>query len=190
MKKALALTMSMVLLLCAACAWAEEQPLTLEQLGGMQWSFSSGVGGWSTDMRTAADGTFSGEYHDSEMGEIGENYPNGTVYGCAFKGQMSLLEQLDAHSWKVRIDKLEIDGTLDEESIDDGIRYVTSKPYGISEGDEMVLYLPGTPIDMLSEDMQMWAHVLEQDPKPSALVDWFLSSAKNESGFVGYTIEE
>jgi hypothetical protein len=103
---------------------------------------------------------------------------------------MSLLEQLDAHSWKVRIDKLEIDGTLDEESIDDGIRYVTSKPYGISEGDEMVLYLPGTPIDVLSEDMQMWAHVLEQDPKPSALVDWFLSSAKNESGFVGYTIEE
>lgn len=190
MKKALALTMSMVLLLCAAWAWAEEQPLTLEQLGDMQWSFSSGVGGWSTDMRTTADGTFSGEYHDSEMGEIGENYPNGTVYGCAFKGQMSLLEELDAHSWKVRIDKLEIDGTLDEESIDDGIRYVTTTPYGISEGDEMVLYLPGTPIDVLSEDMQMWAHVLEQDPKPSALEDWFLSSAKNESGFVGYSINE
>ncbi len=190
MKRTLALALTLVLLLCASCAWAEEQPLTLEQLGGMEWSFSSGVGGWSTDMRTAADGTFSGEYHDSEMGETGDNYPNGSVYGCAFKGQLSLLEQLDEHSWKVRIDKLEIDGTVNEESIDDGIRYVVSAPNGITEGDEMVLYLPGTPIDVLSEDMQMWAHVLEQDPKPTALEDWFLSSAKNESGFVGYTIDE
>ena len=41
--------------------------------------FSSGAGGWSTELKVADDGTFTGAYHDSEMELTGENYPNGTV---------------------------------------------------------------------------------------------------------------
>ena len=72
------------------------------------------------------------------------------------------------------------------ESIVDEIRYVPTEPYGISEGDEMLLYCPGTPVSVLSEDMQLWAHVLDQETPPLALETWFLSSEKNDSGFVGY----
>ena len=176
----------LALALCAACAFAEAEAPTLEALSGLEWSFSSGAGGWSTDMRIAEDGSFSGEFHDSEMGEIGEGYPDGTLYGCSFTGQLSILEQADEYAWKVRIDRLEMDGTPGDESIDEGIRFVTMEPYGISEGDEMLLYLPGTPVDALTEDMQMWAHIAFQEETTDALENWFMYSEANESGFVGY----
>ena len=49
--------------------------------------FCSGAGGWSTGLKLNADGTFSGEYHDSNMGETGDGYPNGTMYECTFSGK-------------------------------------------------------------------------------------------------------
>ena len=32
----------------------------------------------------------------------------------------------------------------------------------------------------------MWAHILDEETPPTELEDWFLSSEKNDSGFVGY----
>lgn len=187
MKKAL--VWILMLALCAGCALAEVEAPTLEQLSGLEWSFSSGVGAWSTDMRIAEDGSFSGEFHDGEMGEADEAYPNGTIYGCSFTGALSILEQVSDYSWKVRIDRLEMDGTPGDESIEEDVRYVTSEPYGITEGDEMLLFVPGTPVDMLTEDMQMWSHIIFEEVKPETLNDWFLYSEANESGFVGYSDE-
>ena len=69
--------------------------------------------------------------------------------------------------------------------IEDGIRYVWVDSVGLSEGDEMLLYRPGTPVSMLSEDMRFWAHVPNQEDPSSELENWFLSSELNESGFVG-----
>ena len=190
MKKALAWLLTLALALCAAGACAEEEALTFESLAGLEWSFSSGAGGWSTEMRLDAEGAFSGEFHDSEMGEMDDAYPHGTLYGCSFTGRFTPPEPVDEYSWVVRVDSLTIDGTVGEESIDDGIRYVTTDPYGISEGDEMRLFRPGTPVDMLNEDMQMWAHLLWQEEAPTELEDWFLYSAANESGFVGYSLDD
>ena len=186
MKRTIAVLLSLMLLLCAACAFAEGESLTLEQLDGLEWSFSSGAGGWSTDMRIAEDGLFSGEYHDSEMGEAGDDYPNGTVYSSAFTGQLSTLEQADEYAWKVRVDQLSLEQAPGEETIDEGIRFVTVEPYGITEGDEMLLYQPGTPVDVLTEDMRIWTHLYEEEGAPKELENWFMYSEKNESGFVGY----
>ena len=186
MKKLFAVILTLALLLCAASAFSETE-MSFEELKGLEWTFSSGAGAWSTDLRILEDGSFSGEYHDSEMGETGENYPNGTVYGCSFTGRMSLAGQLDEYAWKLRVDALSMDeGQLDE-AIEDGIRYVTIDPYGISEGDEMILYRPGTPVEVLSEDMRYWAHVIDPEQSPSELETWFLMSEKNDSGFVGYS---
>ena len=35
-------------------------------------------------MYIRADGSFSGEYHDSDMGSVGPGYPGGTMYQCVF----------------------------------------------------------------------------------------------------------
>ena len=189
MKKALALLLGLALLLSAVCAGAEEEALTFEDVAGLEWSFSSGAGAWSTDLRIAEDGSFSGEFHDSEMGEAEEDYPNGTVYYCGFSGQMTLMEQVDDYSWKIHIDSLALDEEPGVETIDEDLRFVTTEPYGISEGDDLLLFLPGTPVDVLTEDMQMWAHLFDMEEKPEALEDWLLYSEKNESGFVGFEFD-
>lgn len=187
MKRTVIMILCLALLLPVMGAWAEAP--SFDRMAELNWSFTSGAGGWSTDLRISPDGTFMGEFHDSEMGDAAEAYPQGTVYLCSFTGQMTLEQQVDAYSWQVRIDRLTLSEAPEHETIDDGIRYVTSTPYGISEGDTMRLYLPGTPIEMLTEDMRMWAHLYALDEAPTELQDWFLYSEANESGFVGYSMD-
>lgn len=184
MKKACVWMLSLALALAAIGAWAEPDAL-FETLAGLEWCFSSGVGGWSTDMRMQADGSFTGEFHDSEMGETGDGYPYGTIYGCSFNGQMAVVGQVDENTWKLRVERLEMDEGQVPEAIEEGIRFVTAEPYGLSEGDEMLLYRPGTPVGVLSEEMRFWAHVLDREAPVDQLDAWFLSSEKNDSGFVG-----
>lgn len=184
MKKTMAMILSLALLLCACAAWAEGDVPSLEALAGLEWSFSSGAGAWSTDLRLSADGSFAGEYHDSEMSEAADEYPNGTVYCCAFTGRMSLVKMADDGAWAVRVDSLTLEKATGEESVDEGIRFVTTEPYGIREGDELRLFRPGTPVDALTEDMRIWAHVLGEDA-PETLETWFMYGEQSESGFVG-----
>ena len=171
-----------ITLSAAVCAGAETVD-PLDEIEGQSFTFSSGAGGWSTDLIFGEDGSFTGDYHDSEMGETGEGYPNGSVYFCSFKGRISPVEQVDDHCWKVRVDELEEDEA--SEMIEDSIRYVPAESYGLTEGDEMLLYSPGTPVSVLSEDMQFWAHVLNPSDEEE-LENWFLYSEQNDSGFVGY----
>ena len=182
MKKGFALVLVLSLLAMAAACCAEAP--VFETLSGLEWSFCSGVGAWSTELLILADGSFTGRYHDSEMGESADEYPDGTVYFCSFSGRMSLVGQPDSNTWEIRVDELNKDPA--EESIGDGTRYVPSEPYGLSEGDVMLLYAPGTPAASLSEEMQLWAHLLDQETPPPELEEWFLCSEANDSGFVGY----
>ncbi|MBQ3270703.1 MAG: hypothetical protein IJH09_12385 [Clostridia bacterium] len=188
MKKMFAWILTVMLLAAFTTAMAEQDDALFAQLEGTEWTFSSGAGGWSTDMRILPDGSFSGEFHDSEMGEFADEYPNGTVYGCSFTGQMSVIGQVDENTWKLRVDALKVDESQPEEAIDEGIRFVFAEPYGITEGDELALYQPGTPLEGFTEEMLLWAHLLG-DERPAELEDWFLYSEQYDSGFVGYAAE-
>ncbi len=189
MRKLLVLFLGLALLFGIG-AFAEGEAPSFERLAGLQWEFSSGAGGWSTLLRIAADGSFSGNFHDSEMGEIADDYPNGTVYVCAFTGQMSGLEQVDGHTWRVHVDSVTPEEAPGRETIDDGVRFVTNEPYGIAADDDMRIYLPGSPIEGFTEDMRMWAHLLGEADSAATTEDWFLYSPKNETGFVGYPAED
>ena len=181
MKKVFLLVVCLAVAL-SAVSFAEEN--LFETLSGLDWSFSSGVGGWETYLLIKADGSFVGDYHDSEMGETADEYPNGTVYFCTFSGRMSLAGQVDENTWKIHIDSLEAD--KGQEMIENEIRYVPTDVYGLSAGDDMLLYAPGTPVSVFTEEMLMWTHMLDQEETPVTLDNWFLSSEKNDSGFVGY----
>ena len=175
--------------LTAALGCAEAADALFETLEGLEWSFCSGAGAWSTDMRIFADGSFSGEFHDGEIGEDGEAYPYGTVYICDFTGKLSVVERQDENTWKLRVEALAIDESRPEEVIEDGVRFVRAEPYGLAEGGEMLLYAPGTPLTAIPEDMRFWTHALDLENPPETLEDWFLSSEENGSGFVSWRPE-
>lgn len=184
MKKVIAIIVSLTLLF-SACVFAEETEPDFAMFSGMEWSFLSGAGAWSTDMRILEDGSFWGEYHDSEMGEAAESYPDGTVYCCSFSGKMSFAGRADEYSWNVSVYELKVSEEIGTEYVDDGLRFVITEPYGLSEGDTMRLYRPGTPTSLFSEDMLLWAHVYGEGGAAAELESWFLCSENNGSGFVG-----
>ena len=183
MKRIMALLIALMMTLGAAAAFAEAPEENLfETLAGLEWSFSSGVGAWSTDLTIQADGTFTGEYHDSEMGDAEEKYPNGTVYVCRFSGKMSVAEKTDDKTWKIRVEQLEKEPM--EETIEDGVRYVTSSPYGVDQAETVTVFLPGTPVAGLPEELLFWTHLQETDPDAAVLPFYVIWSEADGAGFI------
>lgn len=123
---------------------------------GIEMSFLSGAGGWSSELKLFPDGTFSGSYHDSELGSVGDEYPNGTVYVCAFRGKFSGIKKINDYSYSMDLDEIFLEKNVDEEWIEDGVRYVASGPYGIADGNEFVFYLPEAPVSEMNEDFLSW----------------------------------
>ena len=80
----------------AATEASETTPTEIVQLPlpeeTAEFSFLSGAGAWRTVMTLNRDGTFTGWYLDSEMGEIGKGYPHGSAYTCTFSGKFKNIE--------------------------------------------------------------------------------------------------
>ena len=188
MMKKTAVAAMIAIMLLMTLASAETAP-SFEEFSDLEWSFMSGAGGWATYMYIAPDGTFTGNYHDSEIGETGDGYSLGTLYGCAFHGRLTLGEQLDEYTWKVHVDEVELDEGQVPEAIEDDMRYVTTDPYGIKAGSDMLLYLPGTPVDVLPEGFLLWAHLLGDDI-PAELPYYGLYDEAEDTGFIGEPMVE
>ena len=186
MKKLICTLLIGVMLLSLSSGMAETQ-LSFADLSHLEWTFSSGVGAWYTCMWMQEDGTFTGEFHDSEMGEVGEGYAEGTVYGCLFHGKMSLGEQVDEYTWKLHVDELALDEGQVPEVIEEEMRFVTTEPYGLKAGQDMLLYLPGTPVDKIPEGFIPWAHLDAYGEDVKELPYYGLYDPQEESGFIGDT---
>ena len=133
----------------------EPQLIVDESLFPMDFYFSSGVGGWGTIMTLERDFSFYGSFHDSDMGDMTDAYPNGTCYVSIFHGNFQVLSQIDEYSYSLELTRVETetaDGTI---WIEDGIRYIACEAYGL-EGTEYVLYLPETPMEQLPEALIPW----------------------------------
>lgn len=126
--------------------------------------FSSGAGGWSTDIEVAEDGTFTGSFHDSDMGSTGEGYPNGTVYLCNFSGKFSDPEPTEkpyVYSMKLLEMQIENKDKTGTQEIEDETLFVYSDPYGFDHADEFLIYMPGTPMSDMSEACRSWLPLSE-----------------------------
>ena len=55
-------------------------PAELPDVFPMELIFSSGAGAWRTTLTLNRDGSFSGSFRDSDMGDRTDDYTNGTVY--------------------------------------------------------------------------------------------------------------
>jgi hypothetical protein len=127
-----------------------------------EFSFLSGAGAWRTVITLNRDGTFTGRYLDSEMGETGEGYPKGSAYICDFSGKFENIKKVDEYSYQMTLTGIKTEKPVGEEWIEDGIRYVASDPHGLNDPineqtcTEFIFYLPDTPIDQVPEEFLIW----------------------------------
>lgn len=118
--------------------------------------FASGAGGWSTEITLNPDGTFTGDYHDSDMGNTGDGFPYGTVYICRFNGKFSQPEPINDYVYLMRLEYIEADEEPNIVTYENGIRCITSYPYGFDDGDEFFVYMPDTPVSCLPTEFMSW----------------------------------
>ena len=123
---------------------------------GTEFYFSSGAGAWYTSLILNEDGSFTGSYHDSEMGDVGEGYPHGSVYTSEFSGRFTNIEKINSYSYRMTLEYVETEKPAGEEWIEEERRYVASEPYGIAGGEEFILYLPETPAVAVEGPFLTW----------------------------------
>lgn len=129
--------------------------------GKMKLLFASGAGAWGSMMTLYSDGSFEIDYHDTDMGGSGKGFES-TVYICNAKGKFKDFVKIDDYTYSMKLDFVETEKMVGEEWIgefDDGakVRFVASVPFGISDGEDFVFYLPGAPIKAIDEEFLSWS---------------------------------
>ena len=151
--------------------------------------FSSGVGGWRTAITINNDGSFSGNFHDSDMGITGEGYPNGTVSECKFEGKFTNIYQISNYAFSLTLESITTDNEQGHTYIKDGTLYETTYPYGLvninesGENKEFILYTPEAPIDKLPEMFLTWWPLRSNEEPLEKLSLYGLLNKKDEYGF-------
>ena len=127
-------------------------------MDGITFGFYSGVGAWETTLKVAPDGSFKGQFNDANMGEDGEGYKNGTIYECAFTGKFSAAEKVDDTSYSAKVEALDYEKEKNgsDHYIEDQTLHIMTDPYGLSLGDDIVIYTPGKKTSELSEGFMSW----------------------------------
>ena len=159
---------------------------TFADVSDIEFTFASGAGGWSTYLYIEEDGTFYGNFHDSDMGCTGEGYPGGTIYYCDFSGKFTNPVKIDDYSYQFEIESLKCEKEEGEEEIIDERLYIYSYPYGLDDADKLYMYLPGKDTKDFSEELQMWLFLTDNEKE---LPFYALYNENPEYGFVGYQYE-
>lgn len=154
-----------------------EDDFSYKDMKNLEFSFSSGAGAWSTELYIEEDGKFHGIYHDTNAGETGEDYPNGTQYVSEFKGEFSNLIKVDNLTYKTTIKSITYNNKVGTQTIKDGVLYKYSEAYGLDNPKDMIFYLPDTRVSDLPEEFYTWI--------AGALYDYETNTEESELSFIG-----
>jgi len=172
----------------AAASTPDDQVFPL--IEGNTFTYTSGAGGWQTEIAISTDGSFTGTFHDMDMGDTDDAYPGGTMYECSFSGMFVVTGKIDPFTYELRLASLEIQGPADEERIVDGVRVISDSAYGIEGGEMFMLYSPGRETADLPEGFLEWIcmpHAWEKAPE--TLPFYGLYNAEEDTGFFAETAE-
>ena len=152
----------------------------------LEFYFASGAGGWRTFLNIEEDGSFFGEYSDSDMGSTGEGYPNGTYYYCKFNGKFTEAVKVNDYTYSMKIEEISCVNEPETSEIIDGILYYYATPYGMEGAEEVLIYLPGAPIAELPEEYLNWVCNDMVDPDAVELSFYGLYNVTEQNGFSSY----
>ena len=140
---------------------SEESTLLFSELSKYQFVFSSGAGAWQTMLNINEDGTFNGYYSDSDMGDIGEDHPNGVNYSSTFEGKFTTPKKVNDYTYSISIESMKLEKEAGTEEIIDGIKYIYTEPYGLDGAKEIYIYTPQAPIKELPEGFRSWVGYMD-----------------------------
>ena len=129
---------------------------SFESLKPFTFVFSSGAGAWSTTLTIQEDGSFSGQYSDSDAGSYSDAYPNGTQYLCDFTGQLSQPVIVNENTFSVKVEEMKFANQPGTEEIMNDVRVLYSECNGLAEGDELFIAVPGTPLEDIDAEYRSW----------------------------------
>ena len=109
--------------------------------------YASGAGGWGTYLTLQPDGSFTGDYGDSDAD---------TRYECKFEGRFTNTHQISDYCWAMTLGEVTIEKEKGTTWTEDGIHYIVAGPHGVSGGTDFLLYAPGTPVDMIPAPCRDW----------------------------------
>ena len=164
----------------------EESEFDFESLENVEFYFASGAGGWRTFLNIEGDGSFHGEHSDSDMGSIGEGYPNGTYYYCEFNGKFTNPVKVNDYTYSMKIEEISCVKEPETSEIIDEILYYYSTPYGLDGAEEVLIYLPGAPTSELPEEYLNWVRNDMVDPNALELPFYGLYNVTEKNGFSGH----
>lgn len=133
----------------------KQQKTIFQQIAGRDFWFTSGAGGWRTVMTINEDGTFSGKFTDSDMGDSGTDYPKGSMKISEFTGRLDNVQKVSATAYTMTVSQLDYN-PANVTTIVDGVREITVEPYGIGLNDAITIYLPGQEVDRNDATYRMW----------------------------------
>ncbi len=152
-----------------------------------QFEFSSGAGAWSTDFFIYPDGSFYGQYNDSDMGDIGEGYEEcGTRYVAVFSGHFTDLVKVGENAYEFSIKDITYRNEPGEERIAGGCRYIYSEAYGLCDTDKLKLYTKDTKLDDLSEETVSWIRMAIPEENPTVTGMYVIENVDQEEGITSF----
>lgn len=166
----------------------DEKKILLPISAPVDMVFSSGAGAWGTEMTLHPDGTFEGQYVDSDSGDIGENYNNGVTYIATFTGKFDDIEQVNDYAYRMILTEVNIEET--EEWIENGVKYIPSDVYGISGGDVFYFLTDKTPMNALTEDCMSWTRNFFIEEHQETLMRYGLYNALQGYAFFEQKLDE
>lgn len=135
------------------------------------YTFTSGVGYWSTQIELKADGTFTGQYHDQNAGESGNGY-DGTTYKSSFSGRFTNPKKINSYTCSFELSEIKYDKTPGTEEIqamgNSGykMRTVYSEAYGLKGAKTIYAYTSDAPVTNLPESFTSWVeHLRSKETK-------------------------
>ena len=162
----------------------EETDLTFDDLSKKDFSYSSGAGGWSEDFYIRKDGSFTGSYHDIDMGDTGDTYPNGTVYASAYSGHFTDLIKVSDYVYEMKLSDISYDEEDETEEYGDGYHYIYTTSSCFNEADVLTIYLPGMPVKEIPEEVYSW--IAWSEESNTELTEIAMADLKNGIGMFSY----
>lgn len=144
----------------------ESEKVLLPFENGLTFILNSGTGNWETTLVLDNEGGIYGDFHDLNMGEVGEGYENGTYYWNEFWGYSDNIEKVNDYSYKFILKDVATSQPGDVEELDDEDSMLFKTTYnieGVVDESEYILYLPNTPVMELPEESLFWLKNIEAD---------------------------